>query len=266
MRFPDILVKYRGISAKFLDITVKFPDIRARFLGIWAKFLGFLIYKGDIIMDWFPRSNDSIRQMCTNWMNHVGKNKERLGVSDAHIDALVDAFNNFMSLFMTPSDERTPAMNTQLRSATKALETVMRDFKKRHFLSPPLEDHDYVSLTLKIPDKEPTPVAAPTGTAEADIIYLGGQQIEIRSKHVEGTNVDHRAEHGIKIAYGLYDDGDTLPIDGDDLRHVQFTRHKKHILKFTKHDIKKTLYVCLRYENAKGEAGPWGPMISAIIP
>ena len=28
----------------------------------------------------------------------------------------------------------------------------------------------------------------------------------------------------------------------------------------------KTVYFCVRYENAKGEPGPWGPIFSAVIP
>ncbi|MDR3352901.1 MAG: hypothetical protein LBO00_07885 [Zoogloeaceae bacterium] len=28
----------------------------------------------------------------------------------------------------------------------------------------------------------------------------------------------------------------------------------------------KTIYFCVRYENAKGEPGPWGPIFSAVIP
>jgi hypothetical protein len=30
-------------------------------------------------------------------------------------------------------------------------------------------------------------------------------------------------------------------------------------------DSGKVLYICLRYENDKGDEGPWGPMIEVII-
>jgi hypothetical protein len=30
--------------------------------------------------------------------------------------------------------------------------------------------------------------------------------------------------------------------------------------------LTNTVYFCLRYENSKGEAGPFGPVLSAVIP
>jgi hypothetical protein len=27
-----------------------------------------------------------------------------------------------------------------------------------------------------------------------------------------------------------------------------------------------TVYYCIRYENNKGDKGPWGPMVQAVIP
>jgi hypothetical protein len=31
-------------------------------------------------------------------------------------------------------------------------------------------------------------------------------------------------------------------------------------------DSGKTAYFCIRYENAKGDTGDWGPVFSAVIP
>jgi hypothetical protein len=35
---------------------------------------------------------------------------------------------------------------------------------------------------------------------------------------------------------------------------------------FDAEDAGMTAYVCIRYENRKGEAGQWGPVASAVIP
>jgi hypothetical protein len=53
---------------------------------------------------------------------------------------------------------------------------------------------------------------------------------------------------------------------GEDLPHSKFTRRKKERFDFPAEDSGKTAYFCVRYENAKGESGPWGPMFSAVIP
>jgi hypothetical protein len=56
------------------------------------------------------------------------------------------------------------------------------------------------------------------------------------------------------------------PASGDDLPHSAFTRKRKHRFDFSEVDRGRRVYFCLRYENSKGEAGPWGPILSAIVP
>jgi hypothetical protein len=56
------------------------------------------------------------------------------------------------------------------------------------------------------------------------------------------------------------------PVSGDELPHSLFTKRRKELFDFPMEDSGKTVYFCIRYENSKGKAGPWGPIISAIIP
>jgi hypothetical protein len=53
---------------------------------------------------------------------------------------------------------------------------------------------------------------------------------------------------------------------GNDLPHSKFTRRKKELLDFAQEDGGKTVYFCTRYENVKGEPGPWEPLFSSVIP
>jgi hypothetical protein len=56
------------------------------------------------------------------------------------------------------------------------------------------------------------------------------------------------------------------PKDGKGLFHYRFTRRRKERLVFDAEDAGKTAFICVRYENGKGETGLWGPVVSAIIP
>ena len=58
----------------------------------------------------------------------------------------------------------------------------------------------------------------------------------------------------------------TAPGDGKGLQHCRFTRRKKELITFDAAEAGMTAYVCCRYENRKGEAGQWGPVVSTIIP
>jgi hypothetical protein len=55
------------------------------------------------------------------------------------------------------------------------------------------------------------------------------------------------------------------PKDGEGLTHI-FTCRRKEQLVFDAEDAGKTVYLCARYENQKGKAGNWGPVVSAVIP
>jgi hypothetical protein len=56
------------------------------------------------------------------------------------------------------------------------------------------------------------------------------------------------------------------PLDGEGLRHHAFTRRSRELVIFESAESGMTAYFCARYENQKGQKGPWGPVASAIIP
>jgi len=55
------------------------------------------------------------------------------------------------------------------------------------------------------------------------------------------------------------------PKSGHDLPDHVFTRRKHHLFDFDG-ESGNTVYFCLRYENAKGNAGPFGTILKAVIP
>ncbi|MDR2619338.1 MAG: hypothetical protein LBC62_10750, partial [Treponema sp.] len=59
---------------------------------------------------------------------------------------------------------------------------------------------------------------------------------------------------------------DEAPLDGEELLHYRFTRRMTEQVGVAAEEAGMTAYFCSRYENRKGEAGKWGPVVSAIIP
>ena len=92
--------------------------------------------------------------------------------------------------------------------------------------------------------------------------------------------LDPRSDYGYAIYMGIMPPGGATleqaaskkhylmapPTDGEGLTHVRFTRRKKEKLVFDAEDAGMTVYICVRYENQKGEVGQWGPVTSFIIP
>jgi hypothetical protein len=179
------------------------------------------------------------------------------------------------------SSERTSTITAECQAAFGELVAKMRFFKSHYFLSPPLVDADYISLELKPKDASHSPIPPPTDLAEADITRPAEHLIMLHL-HAAATALPnpHRSDYGYRIYWGILPTGGTtienanaakreltkVPVSGDELPHSKFTRRKKELLDFPQEDRGKMIYFCVRYENAKGEPGPWGPIFSTIIP
>jgi hypothetical protein len=156
----------------------------------------------------------------------------------------------------------------------------MRLIKDRCLKQPPLTDANMVAFGLKPKDTVRTRVAVPAGQAEADVTYPGPHLLMLHIKPLSGTAIDPRADHGYRIYYGIMPPGGATveqatghsrylmkaPVSGEDLPHSQFTRRRRETMVLSPADSGKTAHFCIRFENSKGEAGPWGPLFSAVIP
>ncbi|MCL1911731.1 MAG: hypothetical protein FWG13_05960 [Leptospirales bacterium] len=99
-------------------------------------------------------------------------------------------------------------------------------------------------------------------------------------KPLEGTLVDARADHGYRIYFGVMPQGGAsveeaagtmrylmkVTVSGEELPHSKFSRRRKVLMELPPEDSGKAAYFAIRFENAKGGKGPWGPVFHAIIP
>jgi hypothetical protein len=178
------------------------------------------------------------------------------------------------ALTLAQSSDRTAVITAKCKAAFEALTAKMRDMKKRYFLQPPLKDEDLISLELSPPDTTLTAIPPPTAQVEADITFPGIHLIELKKiRAVAGAEPDKRSDYGVRIFWGLggaasatdkFRVTDT-PKSGHDLPHSQFTRRHRELFDFDG-ESGNTIYFCLRYENPKGQAGPFGPILKAVIP
>jgi hypothetical protein len=87
------------------------------------------------------------------------------------------------------------------------------------------------------------------------IIYFRDMLIEGRAKPP--------GVHGAEIKWGF---SDTPIVNPDELPHSAFDTHSPFRLEFRGEDRGKTVWFCLRWENTRGEKGPWSEIVSAIVP
>jgi hypothetical protein len=145
-----------------------------------------------------------------------------------------------------------------------------------------LDATDWAALGFKEKVARKTRLPAPGGIPAVVLVYPGGpHMLTAYLGPMEGTEDLHPASaYGYAIYIGIMPPGGATleeaasekhylmkpPKDGKGLLHYRFTRRRKERLVFDAGDAGKTVYVCCRYENGKGEAGFWGPVASAVIP
>ena len=232
--------------------------------------------------NWMPGKRTDQLVMANEWVRLFRINGTKWQIPKAvetELETLTEIAQETFTIAATAAT-RTPVTTAKCKEAFDNLIPRMRDIKDRFFKLPPLTDPDIIALGLKPKDTTKTPVPVPSSQATADVSYPGPGILMLHMKPLAGTPADPRADHGYRIYYGVCphggatDEEATSPrrylkkaaVTGNDLPHSQFTRRQRETIIFPPNDSGKTAYFCIRYENSKGQSGPWGPLFSAIIP
>ena len=180
--------------------------------------------------------------------------------------ALDTLFQTAESALATAQNEttRTPVATAQCRAAFEALTEKMRDIKRRYFLEPPLTDADIISLGLKPHDAIHTMSGTPTAQVSIETFLVGRHELGIKIVYVTGDPNDP-ANKGCRVYYKVAAAGSAPPTAPGELIKSFYTKRKKDVMEFEFGDSGKTAFFAVQIEN-EGKKGPWGPMVSALIP
>ena len=234
--------------------------------------------------DWLPTSRIGRLAMCTDWLDVLvtGGKAQIWNVPQSRITDMEAAKLDAQNALIVSQNEmtRTKVANAQCTAAFTVLKKLMRDTKHRYYISPPLTDADFVSLGLLVHDGIPTNVPRPAGFPNGSTSSPGPGVIVVHCFPMAGQPpLDLRSGYGYRIYWGVYPPGGAtiematgfkrelmrIPTSGDELPHSQWTRRRNETFDFHG-DSGKTVFFCIRYENSKGEFGPWGPIFFAVIP
>jgi hypothetical protein len=236
--------------------------------------------------DWLPGRRENQLAMANNWKQTIGTTPYPWNIAGADMDDLTDLITAATTaLAQAQSTERTPTITAQCKAVFEALVAKMRYIKNHYFLIPPLTDADMVSLELKPKDTTHTPVPAPVNQPGIEINKWAPHTLGFR--RFTATDLGGgEADYGIRVYYALVEIGAVTttekpaatrltanvyilsapPQTPADLPNSFFTRRYNDLLELPPEASGKTCYLAARFENSKGQSGPWGTMIQAIIP
>jgi hypothetical protein len=216
--------------------------------------------------DWLSKTRQGQLSMAKDWQTVMAPNAAAWNIPVAvltEFDALIAAAETALSAAQNEST-RTSVSTAQCKAAFETLTEKARDIKRRYFLVPPLDDPALISLGLKPHDSTPTPSGTPTAQVIIETYLVGRHELGVKIIYVTGNPAD-AANKGYRIWYSVTAQGETPPANPDDLHKSFSTKRKKDVIAFDFGDSGKTAWFAVQIEN-EGKKGPWGPLVSAVIP
>jgi hypothetical protein len=171
----------------------------------------------------------------------------------------VAAYNVYL-----PPVTRTPLITFTKTNARKEYEKPLRLLVKGLESNPRVSDDDRRSMGIVISSStkksNPSPTTYPLFTVDSSTIRL--LKIIFRDNESSSKAKPHGV-HGVEIRWSILE---TAPTTVNDLTTSSFDTRSPFTLEFENNQRGKTVWFCLRWENTKGEKGPWSEIGSAIIP
>ena len=214
-----------------------------------------------------PRSNAAFLVWIKNLLAYVKVHFERMKAYDPSypMDDMVTDLEYWMNKCGEPNHGSLDI--SAKNDARKKVEREIRAFVQGVLArNPNVTDLDREAMGLHVYDTIPTTVNVPKVRPMVKIVYKGAGLLELHITPEADISEDRRPYYGCKIQFDLFHADAPAPETRDVLNKGIFTRRKKEPFVFQPEESAKRMYFCARYENSKGQAGPWSNIMSAVIP
>ena len=217
--------------------------------------------------DQFPQSDEAFNTLVNLLVPYVAGHAANLGVSAGAATAMTnkleiwnDAFADLVAkkaAALAATAAKTDAKNTLTELVRTAIQIIQNN--------PAVSDEERPLMGLPIPDRTHTRVPVPTTKPVV--------QIETREhlQHVlhwrdEATPTSKAKPKGVRGAQVRVHIGPNPPADLEQFTWVALDSKTPYLQAYDAADAGKPAYVALRWENTRGETGPWSDVVSTTVP
>jgi hypothetical protein len=223
---------------------------------------------------WLPTNRKAVYDLLVQATGYIDANLNRFGMQDTTVigkwyqDFYDGPNHKFKQAYLEWEDSstRTKEDADNMNDADKLLRPAFRELYKIMTANPVVTDADLERMGFpKRPTGEYTPAPVEKEPPGFEIIPLPGHQIRIDyfpigQKH---KSAKPDGQHGIEIKWGFSD----VPVqDPELLDHSNFDTATPAILSFSGSDLGRKLYLALRWENTRGQKGPWSIPVETAVP
>jgi hypothetical protein len=226
--------------------------------------------------DWIPRNHEQLYDQAaiTAAFLSVEENRTRLGFGpysaqikwlNGEFFAKYEAFKTAFESWHNPAT-RTKLLTEQLLEAEKTFKEAYRKLYTGFLRESPLvTDNDLIAMSLpkRSTERNPSPVATTYPDYDVDSSMMRRLTIHFYDQGKVKSKAKPKGQHGAEIRWAILS---APPTKIDDLTNSSFDTRTPLTLEFGEEQRGETVYFCLRWENNRGEKGPWSKIENAIIP
>jgi hypothetical protein len=226
--------------------------------------------------DWMPKSHEGRYNQTKQTITYLtlSSNLTRMGLTGLQSNMLRPAFTTFGTAFegwKNPA-ERTPVKTATLKTAEDAFIPLYR-----HLYNGLLKDNPLVTdadlIAMGLPERgdgerhpASVPATSPVGsvkTPEPGIVEIHFRDSAADSAADSASRAIPAGVHGAEIRWAVLD---TPPVNRAQLFNSSFDTASPFRLSFEGEMRGRRLYFALRWENTRGEKGPWSEIQETFIP
>ena len=217
--------------------------------------------------DYVPKNDAEFSIWQSNLINIVTSNSTGWGIPANDLTALVEEQSSWSEVYAAASNKQ-----NRTSADVQAKNDASASFRKnlRNFIAQWLaynskvsnSDRERMGLTVKSGSRTPVPSpgTCPTGTVDFSI------RLQHSIHYVDESTPSRKAKpvgvHGCEIWMKI--DGN-MPVDASELSYLATDTSSPHTTTFEGKYAGKIVYYMMRWVNTRGEHGPWGSTISAMV-
>jgi hypothetical protein len=216
--------------------------------------------------DFVPHKDDRFHVWANVLWNYIAQHYSFWNIPPmafSNVDMLHNAFEVAYAKTENPDHKKSETHDKTAKR--KVFEKALREFLKSFVTYNPEVtdvDRDQMGLPIHKPNPEPSPIPDLFPVAEVDSSIPRQLTIHFRNEHSK-SKAKPFGVHGAEIRWAILD---MPPTSVDEIVNSVFCTNSPYTFVFGEEDRGKRVYFCMRWENTRGEKGPWGEIFSAIIP
>ena len=221
--------------------------------------------------DYIPKNVNAFVIFMQNMLDYVNRHQAEWGhIPAAVIANLAGLLQALLKVQTGAAGLSTSAQKLARREAQAEATKAVRAFVNQYMRFAPVTNVDRLEVGVPNRDNTPTTVPVPTIQAIGTLRFPGVGLVDMYDIKPDSMGADDKARYGVRIHLGIISQTSRFritqpPKTGADLPYSVFTRRSRHRFDFMG-EHGNVVYFCLRYENSKGQAGPWGKIITSFIP